>query len=96
MPRMFISVEDKEESKTYFLEWSTISDLPNSKVVEEKDFPDLYQRLGYYDSQFAGDLERLNETGVSSPHYTKEDLLECSDDIETEEQLLEFCRTFLN
>jgi len=92
MPRMFISVQDND--KTYFLEWSTISDAPNSQVVEEKDFPDMYTRLGY--SDFAGDLERLNETGVSSPHYTIEELLEMSDDIETEEELLEFCRTNLN
>lgn len=94
MPRMFIEIQDEKKDATYFLEWSTISDAPNSQVVDNLvDFEDMYYKLGYQD--FSGDIQRLHEMGVSSPYYTLDELLECSDDIETREQLIEFCRLVL-
>ena len=94
MPRMFIKLDDKKKKTSYFFEWSTISDAPNSQVVEIEDFEFMYHQLGY--SDFINDMQRLNKTGVSSPHYSLEELLEMSDDFDTEEKLLEFCRTFVN
>jgi hypothetical protein len=93
MPRMFIKLEDKEMKKTYFFEWSTISDSINSQVVtSETRFAFMYEMLGYGD--LAGDTQRLNETGVSSPFYTLDELLECSPNFNTVDKLLKFCRTF--
>ena len=90
---MFIKLEDSEQNQTYYFEWSTISDAPNSQVVTDFGaFFFMYNQLGY--TNFQEDLKNLKETGVSSPHYTLEELLECSDDFDTVEKLLDFCRTF--
>ena len=95
MPRMFIKLEDKEKDQTYYFEWSTISDSINSKIANGFGaFFFMYNTLSYTD--FEGDLKRLKETGVSNPHYTLDELLECSDDFNTVEELLEYCRTVLN
>ena len=94
MPRMFIKLEDKKNKTAYFFEWSTISDSVNSQVVTEDQFKFMYDQLGY--TNYQEDLKNLNETGVSNPHYTLEELLECSDDFTSKRKLMVFCREFVN
>jgi len=104
MPKMFIKVEDVKEGRTYFFEWSTISDEPNSDAVEgEKDFETLHWTLkanlcknkAEWKKLFKEDLANLNEGNVSNPDYTRKELLDCSDEYKTLKSLVAYAKANL-
>ena len=102
MPRMFVKVEDKETKKVYYFEWSTVSDEPNSQAVETDDFVELHHELrangksrDEWAKSFAEDKIQLSKTNVSNPHYTRKELLECSDNYKTLKSLVEYAKANL-
>jgi len=100
---MFMKVEDVKEGKTYFFEWSTISDEPNSQAVETDDFVELHYELraknfksrDEWAKSFAEDMSQLGATNVSHPDYTRKELLDCSDEYRTVKSLVEYAKANL-
>jgi hypothetical protein len=101
MPKMFIKVKDKKTKQWYFVQWSTISDEPNSLAVNnEKDFEALHHRL--LASQFKNepewrfrledDLKTLKRHHCSNPHYTVNELLSASDEFKKIDDVVEYCK----
>lgn len=84
MPNMYLKVEDKKKKKTFFVEWSTISDSVNSEIMDTETFE---KRVTITEEE----RKLLNETGCSSPHYTIKELFECSDDIRSMKALINYC-----
>lgn len=101
MPNMFMSVKNNQTKKVYYFQWSTISDDVNSDVVNADGFVELHHRLcadkfknsGEWAEAFAKDRIQLGKTNVSNPDYTRAELLVCSDNHDTVESLIEYCKT---
>lgn len=86
MPRMYVKIKD-ENNKEYFFGWSTISDSVSSDVMDKETFNENVQLTDE-------ELKRLDETGVTNPYYTLDELIECSDDFPTFEELLSYCKDY--
>jgi hypothetical protein len=103
MPKMFMKVKDSKTKKVYYFQWSTISDSPCSDAVETNGFIGLHYQLcrsnfetsTEWAEAFARDRIQLGKTNVSTPEYTRAELLACSDDHKTVKSLLEFCKANL-
>lgn len=104
MPKMFMRVKDNKSKEVYYFQWSTITDEPNSEVVNANDFVELHYALESekyatgddgWAEQFANDMIQLSKTNVSTPDYTRAVLLACSDNYKTVKSLVEYCRTNL-
>ena len=84
MPKMFLKLEDKKRKKTFFVGWSTISDSVSSEIMDEEYFK---KNVTLTEEE----QKSLDETGCSSPYYTIEELLSCSDDFPTKKSLINYC-----
>jgi len=100
MPKMFIRVKDPQTKITYYFQWSTISDSPCSDVVNADKFDELHHQMcrsnfntrDEWAEAFARDRIQLGKTNVSTPDYTRKELLACSDDYKTVKSLVEYCK----
>lgn len=71
MPRYLIKlIDEKDNNKSYYLEWSTIVDAPVTFGMSLEDFAKYYQeeygRHGMLD--FEQRVRRLEEKGTTCPH----------------------------
>ena len=93
-------VKDSKTKKVYYFQWSTISDDVNSDVTDADGFVELHYKLTGHNyahrdiwaMAFAKDMIQLSKTNVSTEHYTRAELLECSYEHKTVKSLLEYCK----
>jgi hypothetical protein len=103
MPKMFIRVKDSQTKKTFYVQWSTISDSPCSDAVETDNFDEFHHRIcrssfaqpDQWAEQFTRDRIQLSKTNVSNPDYTRKELLSASDDYRTVKSVVEYCKANL-
>lgn len=100
MPKMFMRVKDSQTKKVYYFQWSTIVDDVVSDVVDTDGFVELHHQKcasnfktsAEWAEAFARDRIQLGKTNVSTPEYTRAELLACSDDHKTVKSLVEHCK----
>lgn len=102
MGRLIIKIEDPVDRKEYYLEWSTIIEMPITWGVTLPDFCEYYRwqygRQGM--KELPERLARVEQTGLSSdyPDADMDAMFECSainqeNGIKSREDLLNrFCR----
>ena len=97
---MFMRVKDSKTKKVYYFHWSTINYDISSDVTDADGFVELHHHLCASDfkisaewaMQFVKDMIQLGKTNVSTPEYTRAELLACSDDHKTVKSLVAYCK----
>ena len=84
MPRMYIKLKDSKTKKQFFMEWSTISDEPNSPIWDEDTFKKNVQLTDEEQTS-------LDKIRCSNPYYTVAELISISPEFNTQKQLLKYC-----
>lgn len=95
MPKMIIKVRDKIKKRSYYVQWSTISDSPEGYAVYTTvGVMRLCEELGYDHKQARKNLEsRKHCTNIN---YTVGELLSASDEYRKIADVVEYCKENFN
>ena len=101
MPRYIVKLNDPQDNKDYYLEWSTVVDAPITYGLSLAEFHGYYQeeygRMGMQD--LSQRMERVEQKGCSSLlHDNADDLIsgnhagEKGEELSKDQIIEKFCR----
>lgn len=93
MPRFVIKLKDKKNKKVHFLLWSTIVDAP-VQTFEGLDDATKFLKENCTPSVFKESMDSLKRKGISNPHYSIDDVINCN--IENCSTVEDLIKTYCN